>query len=340
MKPCTSATSAAVGRQAGADRPDRLVGDHECWRRSRRRAASRRAGGPPRRASGRRRARPRSRRRRRSRSGPRARPPRPWPRTTRVGLAVVGAALGMADDDGVAPASASISAEMSPVWAPRGFGVAVLAADREPLTPPSASPTLASASPAGRSAGPTCRQRRRRAGHGLELGERGREAVHLPVSGDQRTNRHVGLDVFKSKGCLALAERSPMLNSRRQLRTLGSVAASPAAHQFTPRARRNVHRRQLRFSATVATGRPPLYDGLSSRKPSLVVPPGFRLSPATKWTYASRNSQGVIELDRQDHHDRGDGRADPVLRRLGYRRHLQGLWAIDGSQDRQHRNQH
>ncbi len=60
-------------RQAGADRPDRLVGHDQIGARSRRPAASRRAGRrrPP--ASGRHRAAPASRRCRRSPRGPRAR---------------------------------------------------------------------------------------------------------------------------------------------------------------------------------------------------------------------------------------------------------------------------
>ena len=73
-----------VGRRraAGADRPDRLVGDDERRRASRRRGSSRRAGGRRRRGPRRPRARPASRRRRRWRAGRRATPPSALARTS------------------------------------------------------------------------------------------------------------------------------------------------------------------------------------------------------------------------------------------------------------------
>ena len=85
-------------RQAGADRPDRLVGDDDRRRALRPPAPSRRSGATGCRASRRSRARRASRRCRRWRSARPATPPPPWPGRC-VGLAMVGAPLGMADDD-------------------------------------------------------------------------------------------------------------------------------------------------------------------------------------------------------------------------------------------------
>ena len=73
----------------------------------------------------------------------------------RVGFVMVGAPLGMADDHRTAPASASISAEISPVWAPDGFGVTILPADRD--------------RGAARRGGKCRNQRRRRANHQIGL---------------------------------------------------------------------------------------------------------------------------------------------------------------------------
>ena len=97
-------------RPAHRRRPD--------WRRSRHPAASRRAGAPTTRRVSPASRSPRSRRRRRSRSARRASARQRLGAHLRVGLVMVGAPLGMADDDRLAPASASISAAMSPVWAP------------------------------------------------------------------------------------------------------------------------------------------------------------------------------------------------------------------------------
>ena len=121
MKPCTSRDVGRGRGQPGADRPDRLVGDHQIGAGG---AVGQRAGelaaddierlaglalGPL------------SRRRRRSRSAPPARRPAPWRapgRRSRDGRR--GARNGRRSRR-VAPASASISAEMSPVWAPDGL---------------------------------------------------------------------------------------------------------------------------------------------------------------------------------------------------------------------------
>ena len=153
MKPCTSATSAARRRQPGADRPDRLVGDRRGSRRSRRRAASPRAGAPTTSS-----VRPPSRSAWVSPMQTMARQPGA-PRGLRlgahvgVGLLVIGAPLRMADDDG---ARAGIREHLGRDVAGEGaggLGVAILAADRRPAEPRARREGRRPASPAGRSAG-------------------------------------------------------------------------------------------------------------------------------------------------------------------------------------------
>src|SRR5579864_4462618 len=43
---------------------------------------------------------------------------------------------------------------------------------------------------------------------------------------------------------------------------------------------------------------------------------------------ASRNTQSLIKLARQNYHGHRDGHPDRQFRHLGYRRHLQGLWTV------------
>ena len=58
----------------------------------------------------------------------------------------------------------------------------------------------------------------------------------------------------------------------------------------------------------------------------------------TSWTHASRNAESLIKLARQNHHGRGDGRVDHQFRRLGHRRHLQGVRTVDAGQGRPYRD--
>ena len=86
----------------------------------------------------------------------------------------------------LAPASASISAERSPVWAPEAFGWQSWA--------PTASfvPRALSAKPAisvagGQTSRSALPAKRARAGdHRFKFGQGGFQAVHFPVAGDQR----------------------------------------------------------------------------------------------------------------------------------------------------------
>ena len=131
------------GRPAGADRPDRLIGDDGVRRSGRTAAASRRAGASRRQASAPScRSRPVSPmqmiaasparwaaaapwRRRRHRVSPWSVRRSEWPTITAL-----------------APASASISAEMSPVWGPWRVRVAILGAEQDSRSPDRKSPRL------------------------------------------------------------------------------------------------------------------------------------------------------------------------------------------------------
>ena len=165
-------------RQAGADRPHRLVGDDGVGGVAPCRAASRRAGGAT-----------------TSSVSPARRSPAVSPTqtmaasparcaasalalTSRVALAMVGAALGMADDHGRgAGVLQHLGGDVAGVGA-AGRGVAILAADREPGALPPRAPVRRPASPAGRS----WRRRRRQSpprpavAHRPRLGQGGRQA--------------------------------------------------------------------------------------------------------------------------------------------------------------------
>src|ERR1700759_4084317 len=90
----------------------------------------------------------------------------------------------------------------------------------------------------------------------------------------------------------------------------------------------------------VASPDRPLYDGFSTglRAAATCATRRARTSLKTSWNHAPRIAQGLIKLARQGHHGRGDGRIDRLLRHLGHRRHLQGLWPVDAGQGRPHRN--
>ena len=173
-------------RQAGSDRPDRLVGDRPDWRRSRRPAASRRAGGRALQGS----CRPRARRAVSPMQTMAVKPAR----QAACALARTSASVSWSARrsewptiTACAPASASISAEMSPVRAPDGSAWQSCA-------------PISTGEP--RAAPAKCRdQRRRRADHQVdlagkiaprlamilaELSDRGRQPVHLPIARDQR----------------------------------------------------------------------------------------------------------------------------------------------------------
>ena len=204
-KPCTSATSSTRGRETGADRPHRLVGDDGVGRLRLLAAARRRAGARPPPASGPPGARPRSRRCRRSPIRParcaasalaftsRSRSPwsarrSEWPTITAV-----------------APASFEhLGRDVAGVGAACGR-MAVLGADQQPRP--------------RRLAGERGNQRRRRADHGVDAGgearlaqpvahaarlaQRGGEPVHLPVP------RHQRPDVRECHGLHALSQSAP-----------------------------------------------------------------------------------------------------------------------------------
>ena len=130
-------------RQAGADRPDRLVGDDQPRGVG---AVGQRAGELRRDdvdARGRPRARRGSRRRRRSRRARRATPPRSWPARRRRSRRSRGAARNGRRSTWLHPASFSISALTQPVKAPDGCGWQSWPPSATPL-PASASPTAAS----------------------------------------------------------------------------------------------------------------------------------------------------------------------------------------------------
>ena len=105
----------------------------------------------------------------------------------RIGLAVIGAPLGMADNDGAGAGIGQHFGRKIAGMGARRLGVAILRADRERLR-------------TARLLGKGRNQRRRRADqqiglggdfgrarqHGLEFGHGGLQAVHFPVAGDQR----------------------------------------------------------------------------------------------------------------------------------------------------------
>ncbi len=138
----------------------------------------------------------------------------------------------------LAPASASISAEISPVLAPNRLGVAILRADAERLR-------AACLFREGRNQG------RRRANqqiglagdigcarqHGLEFGRGRLQAVHLPVAGNQRPDSvgHVGIPLGNVWVRHALAERGGQF----QMPDLRSLSRHPLQLGLRPRLRRS-----------------------------------------------------------------------------------------------------
>ena len=174
-------------RQPGADRPDRLIGDHQIGARSRHRAASRRAGGRSRRASGRPRARRAVRRRRRSPSSPARRAAMRLGAHLRVGFVMVGAPLGMADDHGARRRRRSAFRRRY-----RRYGRRT-ARHGNPAPPiATAEPRAAAAKLAIRVAGGQTIRSALAASAAApcddlgELAHRGGKPVHLPVARDQR----------------------------------------------------------------------------------------------------------------------------------------------------------
>ena len=131
----------------------------------------------------------------------------------------------------LAPASASISAEISPVWAPDALAwqsCAPIAKPREPRAELLAE-QRAAASPAGRPAGRPCRPAPARRPASPRIRRARPEAVHLPVSGDQRTDGvgHVGSRcLVRVMGALALAERAPRCSRALRLTRMLAVASS------------------------------------------------------------------------------------------------------------------
>ena len=180
-------------RQAGADRPDRLIGDHQvgAGRAIRQRAVELAAEHVERLAGvalG-----LASRRRRRSPSARRARRPAPWRAPARRFPCDRSAARNGRRSPRLAPASASISAEMSPVKAPDGSAwqswppiatVRAVRRRREGRRP---------AWPAGRSSGrPWPADRPRPAMILPSSAAEALQPVHLPIARDQRAALRCG----------------------------------------------------------------------------------------------------------------------------------------------------
>ena len=188
MKACASATSCDGRREAGADRPDRLIGDHEARAgRAVRQRALKLTAEHVERAPG-------------LALGPRlpdaddCQQPGPPGRARLggdfgVGFLVERPALGMADDDGLgARVGQHLGRDVAGVGAGR-LRVAVLAADH--YGEPNAMPAKCITSVAGgqiiRSTAPASGPS---AGDDLlKLGRRGLEPVHLPIARNQRTAR-------------------------------------------------------------------------------------------------------------------------------------------------------
>ena len=148
-----------------------------------------------------------------------------------VGFLVQGAALGMADDHGAwRRASASISAEMSPVKAPDGSAwqswppIAIL----EPARPSAKVMTSVAGGQIIRS---TLAQRSAGALHDLaELGGRGLEPVHLPIARDQRAALRCGhsLPLNRAVSRAPEAAPEPVWRGPRELRCAWTGLYIPA----------------------------------------------------------------------------------------------------------------
>ena len=223
---------------AGADRPDRLVGDDEAARPSRRRGSSPRAARRRARGSARRRARPRSRRRRRWRGGRRARRRRPCAATSASVSPWSARRSEWPTITATAPASASISAEMSPVWAPEG--------SRWQSWPPIGEAAAGEAGDERRGRADQHVAAAGRAARGERVEHRGRggEAVHLPVSGDELAAR-------PSRSAFRLVARLPASASRQGARTQAKSGVSSARRaRAAPSRRRPRGRRGRRPAGT------------------------------------------------------------------------------------------
>ena len=200
-------------RQAGADRPDRLVGDHQIGggRAVRQRAVE--LARRPRRASGRPRARLASRRRRRWRSAPPARRPAPWrapARRFRDGRC--GARNGRRSRrwrrrrPAFRPRYRRYGRRTASAWQS-------CAADGDPRSRARRRQMPRSASPAGRSSGRPCRRSGGAGDDLVELGRRGGEPVHLPIARHQRTatpwsrpiRRSLDMRLAEPPGCAQVA---------------------------------------------------------------------------------------------------------------------------------------
>ena len=231
----------------------------------------------------------------------------------------------------LAPASASISAERSPVWAPEAFGWQSWA--------PTASfePSALSAKPAIRVAG----------------GQTSRSALPANAPAPRswpriHPKRISGRSFSSCRRSAAGWRRSCQLSRKCQRYRCASRGAPPvpdtgqaipqAVNRFKwptlPRLRGGRCHFMMRFQLGDALLRKSILNGSNFRR----ARPGSPSPAKTSWTHASRNSESLIKLARQDCHGHRDGRFDCQFRSLGHRRHLQGVRPVVARQDRQDRD--
>ena len=169
--------------------------------------------------------------------------------------------------------------------------------------------------------------------HGLEFTQSGLQAVHFPVAGDQRPD---GVGHVKYPADVSVIDA--LAEPRRQFQTGSGNSIPLAVNRFKsptrPRLRGGRCHFMMRFQLGDALLRKSILNG-SELSPGTTRFP----SPAkTSWTHASRNSESLIKLARQDCHGHRDGRFDCQFRGLGHCRHLQGVRPVVARQDRQDRD--
>src|SRR3984957_6316709 len=233
----------------------------------------------------------------------------------------------------LAPASASISAEISPVWAPEALGwqscapIAKFFAAKVFECEPRALSAKAAISVAG--------------------GQTSRSALPATPGAPASMASNSAIEAFRpfifqlpaiSGRMVSVISGSPRIfcyacASRGRASVPDTGFAPSAANRLVrsspPRLRRGGCHFMMLYQLGEALLRNSIPNSSWARTGSLLT---------TSWTHASRNAESLIKLARQNHHGRGDGRFDHQFRCLGHSRHFQGIRTVDAGQGRSYRN--